>query len=625
MMRNIWALVLALLATCVPAPCGTYFSRVTGQTWATNSTWSTASCGGVAAGAFPGAGDTATICTGHTVTMADNAAIGNNNATDLTIQAGGILAQNAVTFTISGGVSLVGTWTAAAGATITPSGARLITYQGTTTPATFTLNGTAGNPVTITGDASNYFRITESSASQVINFTCTYCNVWLGGGGAVAWTSDGGGNTQHIEFTNCLCKFQTRFNYSAVNYPSVSSTFKFTNSDIRLPAGLTIWLVMGTNSATNFNFNANTHGMWNTTIEGSSSGSGTTLTVQFGTGATSQYVLSNVVSENIDYAFKSPASASGLGSYVHLAPLSGNSLIAQARSGTIAVSSSAFYGDYANTHHFQVLGTSGQTVTFSSNFSQGNDANGAENHYLPDDLSGANATVTLSNNITKGGNAVVSRNATSGSLTINHHTHWCANADCDALLIAEATPPTLSPWVLQNSLLNTVGNTSGGSPSNCAANTSAICPLVSGAVATVVASYLDFNAFWNVAGAGSEYTPSVSVSGKSYGQVGFGSVSLRADPRLVNGGADFATWSTQLGGAGTVADAFANLMCMNGYDRSANACTPNASYSVAGFLSYIQAAYAPKNTALKGAANDGGDIGAIPVLGTARRASVTWR
>src|SRR5450432_2055001 len=51
----------------------TYYSRVSGN-WNTASTWSTASCGGVASVTIPGAADNVIICSGNTITMNGNPA-----------------------------------------------------------------------------------------------------------------------------------------------------------------------------------------------------------------------------------------------------------------------------------------------------------------------------------------------------------------------------------------------------------------------------------------------------------------------------------------------------------------------------------------------------------------------
>jgi len=67
----------------------TYYSRATGD-WKSNTTWSTAGCGGAAASSTPGEapGDIAIICNGHTVTVTANPA---NPIQEVTIKNGGTL------------------------------------------------------------------------------------------------------------------------------------------------------------------------------------------------------------------------------------------------------------------------------------------------------------------------------------------------------------------------------------------------------------------------------------------------------------------------------------------------------------------------------------------------------
>ena len=610
MNRKIWVLLLALLATCVSAPGATYFSRISGQTWSTNSTWSTASCGGAAAAAYPVAGDTATICTGHTITADADFAFGNGNTTDLTIQAGAALINDGHSMSQGGGISLIGTLTFNPGSTWSPTGAYATTYQGTTTPAALNLNGTSGSRVTLTGDSTHYTWLAGSTGNQVINLYATYATLWLGGGANYAITTQGNGNTQHVEFTNCLLRFQTRTQFTNNYYPSVSSTLKFVDSDIRL--GVANWLVVGMNNSTNFNFDADHYGMWNTTIEGLASGTGSTITIQNGTGATSPFVFSNVVIENVSIVHKSPVAITNLAAYNHIGTPTGSVFSSQASSGTSTVTDSIAYGDFTNTHFFQVAGAAGQTVNFSGNYSEGSDPIGAENHYLPNDTGGANGTVSISRNITRGGNAVMSRNATSGSVTVDHHTHVAnSNTDCDALWTSETAQPALTTARLQNSLIDS------------ACTNANMKQLVNGSVAGgFPMTYTDHNAYFNVAAA-SRYVQ-VTVAGKMLGDPGFGSADLSADPHFVNGNATLGTWSTSLGGAGTPADAFAKLMCRNGFDRAGDPCSPDERYSASHFLEYIRAAYKPTNSALKAAGNDGADLGAIP-LGASRRAAVIWR
>lgn len=599
-------LILALLL-CTPLAWGNACSSNGTGNWNDGSKWNTCSASG------PIAGDTVTINNGHTITCppATTCAFGVAGATDMTIAAGGVLTVNG-TLNQGGGISLIGTLTFNAGSTWAPQGAFATTYQGTTTPAALNFNGAAGNRATLSGTGSNYTWLVGSTGNQVINLLGSYCDVWLGGSTHLGLATEGNGNNQRIEFSNCIVRPQTRWNISSAFYPSVSSTFKFTNSDIRL--AVANWLVFGFNSATNFNFNANTQGFFNSTVTGLTSGNGSQITIQAGTGATSQFVFSNVVTENVAITNKSPVSITTWGFYQHLTPTPLTSAYyAAGTSGTSAVSGSVGFGDFTNTHLFST-GAAGQTVNFSGGYSEGSDATGAENHFLPDEASGANGTVNISNWITRGGNAVISRNATSGSVTIDHHTHVSnTNTDCDSIWIDESTTPTLTTAVIENSLLR----------STCT-NTGKL-QLVNGFVqGAFVITFTNYNGFYN-ATAPNQYS-TMSVTGHTYPDSAFGANDVAADPLFVQGTRTIATWDTSLGGTGTAAGAFDAMVCaMNGIDKTGAACTPNASYSVANLLAYVQAGYTPTNPALRAKGNDGLDLGAVPGKWPTGGHSVVWK
>jgi hypothetical protein len=100
-MRRSLLLVAAVLLFSQAAFATNYFSRQSGNASAT-STWSTVACGGTAAGAVPGAGDTATECNTDNVTFDVNTTLGSKAAgvgIALTCQGTG-------TISVSSGVSL---------------------------------------------------------------------------------------------------------------------------------------------------------------------------------------------------------------------------------------------------------------------------------------------------------------------------------------------------------------------------------------------------------------------------------------------------------------------------------------------------------------------------------------
>jgi hypothetical protein len=105
-----YALMIVLLAlAALPLhqahAAGPYFTRATGN-WNAVATWSTVACGGVAAAAFPVAGETVTICTGNVVTVNVNSA-----AADITINAAsggnnGITISGTNSLTVSGDINM---------------------------------------------------------------------------------------------------------------------------------------------------------------------------------------------------------------------------------------------------------------------------------------------------------------------------------------------------------------------------------------------------------------------------------------------------------------------------------------------------------------------------------------
>ena len=82
----------------------TYYSRANGN-WNANTTWSTAGCGGAAAGAYPTTVDIVTICNGNTVTLT-----AAQVCTDLTIASGGTLADGGYTLQVVGNITSNGTY-----------------------------------------------------------------------------------------------------------------------------------------------------------------------------------------------------------------------------------------------------------------------------------------------------------------------------------------------------------------------------------------------------------------------------------------------------------------------------------------------------------------------------------
>lgn len=118
----------------------------------------------------------------------------------------------------------------------------------------------------------------------------------------------------------------------------------------------------------------------------------------------------------------------------------------------------------------------------------------------------------------------------------------------------------------------------------------------------VAAADADYNCGWNLI---------AGTNGKGYSGLEFSSGSpgdhdLNVNPNFVNKDADLSTWDASLGGPGTDAHAMQEL-------QKIGLATYNTAFSAQAFTAYMRAAFTPTNPALKNAAHDGGDIGAVPV------------
>ena len=107
MIRRLLSLFVVYFLTLNSSQAVTYYSRTSGN-WNVASTWSTVSCGGVAAAGFPGAADIVYICNGHTISV-----VANGNVNSVIIQSGGTLRTGTSggganrTLTISGNFNIL--------------------------------------------------------------------------------------------------------------------------------------------------------------------------------------------------------------------------------------------------------------------------------------------------------------------------------------------------------------------------------------------------------------------------------------------------------------------------------------------------------------------------------------
>ena len=79
---------------------------------------------------------------------------------------------------------------------------------------------------------------------------------------------------------------------------------------------------------------------------------------------------------------------------------------------------------------------------------------------------------------------------------------------------------------------------------------------------------------------------------------------VTGDPAFVAKTRNLAAWDLSLGGAGTIANAKAQLAKLNDTDF-------NSAYSISALLTYVRGGFAPTNAAYHNTAHDGTDIGAV--------------
>lgn len=83
---------------------------------------------------------------------------------------------------------------------------------------------------------------------------------------------------------------------------------------------------------------------------------------------------------------------------------------------------------------------------------------------------------------------------------------------------------------------------------------------------------------------------------------------VHADPQFLDSTRNVASWDASLGGPGTVAHALAQIMARNDHTSPSTGFTPSA------LIAFVRVGQAPRNRLLKGAASDGGDMGAVPCI-----------
>jgi len=568
--------------------------------WSDTATW----VGGVA----PTTGDDAVIANTHIVTVDGSITIGSTG-TALDVNAGGEVIVGVYTLTLNGDVTLAGTVTQNAGSTVTFGGDYNINYSGDA--GVWDVNGTEGSRATLQAAATYGFSVRSPNNNELCTFTPSYCNITRWGRGTS--TADYGmyirssAKASVIEVDNCLIDDYWRLRFGAGSNPSASATYKWTNCDYRNPAHTTSNKECAeyTISAAH---DANTRGWWDCTWAGISTQS---VIFIFPNAAvwTSPLVISNCVGEDVvvknnnsvpielDITLHSYNSSNSGANQI----LMGNEA---GQLGDWHVFDSIVEADTTNPHPLSDGGgpdtTSDTPGTFEDNIVFiGESAGNAFGFNGGDTIIQRNTTV--------GGNGIVSTSANSGTILIDRHTHIHKAGNFDNLLIFETANFTANSITARNSLLVGIND---GAETSIQSNTS---------VQDI--AYADYNCWYQIA----DHYEDITVANGTLTEgvsTGFGANDITADPQLANKDATLATWDTSLGGGGTVDNAFAEMMKLNGFDRSGSADTFDTNYTKAAALIYFRLAFTPTNSALEGTGLAGVDIGAIDVASSAIIASV---
>ena len=336
-----------------------------------------------------------------------------------------------------------------------------------------------------------------------------------------------------------------------------------------------------------YNFNANTHVFQNCTMSGDTT-NGSLMLTRLGSN-TNPYVLSGNISEDITWNLNCYHTVDGIAHRGDNALQTAFSCLNDA--DTTSITNSIAWMDYTNAHIFSNAGAGG--VLFEDNISFSEEPSSYANHYLPSEGTG---DATIRRCITVGDNGVILRNGTGVVVTTERLTHICTAANTDALGIIES--PGFSGQYTQRSCIEYSTSTEEALFNDLTAT---------GLGAT---SYLDFNCIYSLALA-SRYN--TTLSGKTLGDAGFGASDIREDPVFVDATANLKTWDVSLGGPGTIANVFSELLKMNGFDRTGAAATYDTNYNITDALAYFRARFIPTNTALKGTGYGGEDMGALAV------------
>lgn len=580
--------------TTPPAHAPARFTAVSSGSWQSPSTWDVGPSLG-----YPIAGDTVVIGAGFTVIVNENAAVGTSGAagTDELIISGTLQVTEDRTLSVRGDVRLnAATLRLEAGAVFEFTGGNYdLEYAGA---CTLDVNGTALKRASLRAASGYYARVYYGGAltTSVFSIDAQFCDFTrIGNLTQYAFHFINNNFNVGIVFTNCKFDYCGMLRYSALYNPHPDSTWQFVNCDFRHPASR--YVIQYNPTAT---FSAGTRRIYGCTFVGDYQvWDGTTEVPNAIFLSTTQdgqpFLIEETILEDVNLAVYGKASIDVVTRWINCLTNNGSSMINMAGTRAIRVHDSLWWSQNWNPH-FCLGQTATGPLLVEDNI--GFDASGVnEGDQIAAVSSGGNIA---RRNITVGATGFTVSTSTAGEILLENHTHISGRIGDSRTIIqfenlAHAGIMTMRSCLMDSEL----------TPSYLAYSTG-ISP-----VPNDLLDYTDYNGYWY---ARDPRYQNIPMTGKVIGDPGFGEHDISINPQLVDRTATIASWDSSLGGAGTVDNAFAEMLKRNGHARDGSSATFNASYSKANVLTYLRYCFSPTNVNCAGAGYAGADLGARPVL-----------
>ena len=575
-----------------------YTSSQSGN-WSSSATW-----GG---SGVPGDGDTATIATGHTVTLDQDVTVGTGGSggTDEIVVTGTLQANIDWVLTIKGDMRVNGMVNMQAGGCgIVSEGDYDLELAAN---STFRLVGTSGNRASLGGNTGSGLAIYQVQYAGMLTVDVQYCDITRIGRSAsvhgLIFYSNYADGSIHFQY----CKFDTywRLRYGAGTTPNAAAVYKFTRCFFINPQHYDGSQYYAWEYTTTPGFNIDTRGLFDCAFKGRADAQ-CNIVITTDQDWDNPLMLSNLVLDDCGANNYNGANVdiTLVCANTDRTPVRGaNMVIIGSKRAAAYIHDSVIYEKCENPHVLSTTNTA--AVSGTKNRVEDCAVIGISTGWDTGDciLYGA-LDIDVKRNITVGGVGV---NTTSPGLEgagvlIERHTHFALDKDYNRTYLAGSeTNLSASGITLRSSLLVGVNDSVGS--------------LFRGLSGTQALAYTDYNCFYN--GGGTKYYQ-VSVSGKILGDAGFGGSDITDNPTL-KGGAGTAwaetmieDWDDSLGGGGTVGNALNEMIkSLVGFDKTGAGATGNESYTRTSLLAYIKDKCTPTAAAIDGAGYNGDDIGAV--------------